>query len=74
MRILDLAFTNVKPKDWYFVLDKVRYKTELGYVKDYQIKIFGWMDQGHHSHKLLLRSLTWAQFPLHQYSNLLFIN
>ena len=27
---LDLAFNNVKPKDWYFVLDYVRFSTELG--------------------------------------------
>ena len=27
---LDLAFNNVKPKDWYFVLDEVRFRTELG--------------------------------------------
>ena len=29
---LDLAFNNVKPNDWYFVLDLVRVRTELGYV------------------------------------------
>ena len=29
---LDLAFNNVKPKDWYFALDKVRFRTELGWV------------------------------------------
>ena len=28
---LDLAFNNVKPKDWYLVLDLVRFRTELGY-------------------------------------------
>ena len=27
----DLAFNNVKPKDWYFVLDLVRFRTGLGY-------------------------------------------
>ena len=27
---LDLAFNNVKPKDRYFVLDKVQVRTELG--------------------------------------------
>ena len=26
---LDLAFNNVKPNDWYFVLDLVRVRTEL---------------------------------------------
>ena len=30
---LDLAFNNVKPKDWYFVLDSVRVRTELGCVR-----------------------------------------
>ena len=34
-----LTFNNIKPKDWYFVLHKVHK----------QIKIFGWMDQWHHS-------------------------
>ena len=29
---LDLAFNNVKPNDWYFVLDLVRVRTELGCV------------------------------------------
>ena len=28
--ILDLAFNNVKPKDWYFVLDEVQFRTGLG--------------------------------------------
>ena len=28
---LDLAFNNVKPKDWYFVLDLVRFRTGLSY-------------------------------------------
>ena len=27
---LDLAFNNVKPKDWYFVLDLVQFRTGLG--------------------------------------------
>ena len=30
---LDLAFNNVKPNDWYFVLDLVRVRTELGCVR-----------------------------------------
>ena len=30
---LDLAFNNVKPKDWYFVLYKVQFRTALGYVR-----------------------------------------
>ena len=30
---LDLAFNNLKPKDWYFVLDYVRFRTELGCVR-----------------------------------------
>ena len=30
---LDLAFNNVKPKDWYFALDKVQFMTELGCVR-----------------------------------------
>ena len=30
---LDLAFNNVKPKDWYFVLDLVWVRTELGCVR-----------------------------------------
>ena len=30
---LDLAFNNVKPKDWYFVLDLVRFRTGLGYER-----------------------------------------
>ena len=30
---LDLAFNNVKPMDWYFVLDKVRFRTGLGRVR-----------------------------------------
>ena len=32
-KLLDLAFNNVKPKDWYFVLDLVRFRTELGYER-----------------------------------------
>ena len=28
---LDLAFNNFKPKDWYFVLDQVQFRTGLGY-------------------------------------------
>ena len=28
---LDLAFNNVKPKDWYFVFDLVRFRTGLGH-------------------------------------------
>ena len=31
MKILDLAFNNVKLKDWYFVLDLVQFRTGLGY-------------------------------------------
>ena len=27
---LDLAFNNVKPKDWYFVIYYVLFRTELG--------------------------------------------
>ena len=27
------VFNNVKPKDWYFVLVKVRIRTELGFVR-----------------------------------------
>ena len=30
---LDLAFNNVKPKDWYFVLDLVLFRTGLGYER-----------------------------------------
>ena len=30
---LDLAFNNVKPKDWYFVFDLVRFRTGLGCVR-----------------------------------------
>ena len=30
---LDLAFNNVKPKDWYFVLDLVQFRTGLGYER-----------------------------------------
>ena len=30
---LDLAFNNVKPMDWYFVLDLVRFRTGLGYAR-----------------------------------------
>ena len=30
---LDLAFNNVKPKDWYFVLDLVRFRTGIGCVR-----------------------------------------
>ena len=30
---LDLAFNNVKPKDWYFVLDQVRIRTGLRCVR-----------------------------------------
>ena len=42
---LDLAFNNVKPKDWYFVLDCT------GMCKTNKSKFLaGWiMDQGHHS-------------------------
>ena len=29
---LDLAYNTVKPKDWYFVLDWVRFRTELGLI------------------------------------------
>ena len=47
-QILDLAFNNVKPKDWYFVLDRVQFSKELRFVK-LTNQIFGWMDQGHHS-------------------------
>ena len=46
---LDLAFNNVKPKDWYFVLDYVRFRTELGCVRLTNQKKIGWMDQRHHS-------------------------
>ena len=42
---LDLAFNNVKPKDWYYVLDWVRFRTELRCVRLYFFKIVGWMDQ-----------------------------
>ena len=45
---LDLAFNNVKPKDWYFVLDLVQFRIELGCVR-LTNKTFGWRDQGHHS-------------------------
>ena len=30
---LDLTFNNVKPKDWYFVLDLVQFRTILGCVR-----------------------------------------
>ena len=30
---LDLAFINVKPKHWYFVLDEVQFNTELERVR-----------------------------------------
>ena len=30
---LDLAFNNVKPKDWYFVLDSIQFRTELECVR-----------------------------------------
>ena len=45
---LDLTFNNVKPKDWYFVIDLVQFRIELGCVR-LTNKIFGWRDQGHHS-------------------------
>ena len=32
-RELDLAFNNVKPKDWNFVLDLVRFRKGLGYER-----------------------------------------
>ena len=31
--LLDFALNNVKPKDWYFVLDWVQFRTELGCVR-----------------------------------------
>ena len=45
---LDLALNNVKPKDWYFVLNKIHVWTELGCVR-LTNQNFGLMDQGHHS-------------------------
>ena len=30
---LDLAFNNVKPNDWYFVIDLVQFRTGLGYER-----------------------------------------
>ena len=30
---LDLVFNNVKPNDWYFVLDLVQVRTKLGCVR-----------------------------------------
>ena len=30
---LDLAFNNIKPKDWYFVLHWVRFRTGFGYER-----------------------------------------
>ena len=30
---LDLAFNNVKPKDWYFVFDLVQLRTGLGCIR-----------------------------------------
>ena len=33
MMELDLAFNNVKPKNWYFVLDLVCIRTGLGYER-----------------------------------------
>jgi len=30
---LDLAYNTVKPKEWYFVLDWVRFRTELACVR-----------------------------------------
>ena len=41
---LDLAFNNVKPKDWYFILDKVHFMTELGEFKTNKSKFLaGWI-------------------------------
>ena len=34
---LDLAFNYVKPKDWYFVLDLVQFRTGLGYRHSFMV-------------------------------------
>ena len=39
---LNLAFNNVKPKDWYFVLTLVQFRTELGCVRPTNQNL--WMD------------------------------
>ena len=39
---LELAFNNVEPKDRYFVLDLVQFRTELGYVRITNQKF--WLD------------------------------
>ena len=64
MNKLDLAFNNVKPKDWYFVLDKVQFRTDLGCVR-LKNQIF-WLDGSRASFLVLVLLSTWSIFWLNE--------